>query len=205
MNSKSDSRGGWIEKIPNALTVLRLIFIPLIVVIFYSPYPFRNLLCSGIFILASLTDLFDGFIARKYGVTSVFGAFLDPVADKLIVCTVLILLTSQSQSGFVIAIPSQIIICREIFISALREWTALSGNSALVAVGFQGKLKTTFQMIALVLLLYAPIETGIIYILGIICLYLSAVLTVTSAINYIRAALDSSNPQIKTSSVSTCI
>uniref|UniRef100_A0A7S0ZFB8 CDP-diacylglycerol--glycerol-3-phosphate 3-phosphatidyltransferase n=1 Tax=Timspurckia oligopyrenoides TaxID=708627 RepID=A0A7S0ZFB8_9RHOD len=192
-DEKSDSvkSDGWTNQIPNALTILRVVAVPVLVLCFYSSYLYRNILCSGIFILAALTDLFDGLIARRLNVTSAFGAFLDPVADKLMVGAVLVLLTSAYGTSIVISLPSVVIICREIFISALREWMASSGNREKVAVGFQGKLKTTFQMIALSLLLYAPTNINRIHSLGIVCLYLSAFLTVTSALGYIKAASDS--------------
>ncbi len=142
--------------LPNALTWLRIGLIPLFVLVFYLPDGFLpksslNLLASVIFALAAITDWLDGWLARRLNQTSAFGAFLDPVADKLMVAAALIVLVDLDRAGVAAAV---IIIGREIAISALREWMAKEGNSRSVAVSFLGKLKTTAQMVAILLLLY---------------------------------------------------
>ena len=140
--------------LPNILTLARIAMIPVFVVMFYLPVSWSNVACAGIFGLAALTDWLDGYLARKWQQTSAFGAFLDPVADKLMVATALILLVEQEPSP-ILAIPAAVIIGREITVSALREWMAELGERAQVAVNSLGKFKTIAQMIALLLLLYA--------------------------------------------------
>jgi cardiolipin synthase (CMP-forming) len=142
--------------IPNLLTWARIVMIPLFVGVFYSPWhwlspPEQNLWAMLIFVAAAVTDGFDGYLARKLNQTSAFGAFLDPVADKLMVAAALIVLLQLGRADAIVAF---IIIGREIAISALREWMAKIGASKSVAVSFVGKLKTTFQMIAIPMLLY---------------------------------------------------
>src|SRR5690606_10908162 len=146
--------------IPNALTWARIALIPIFVGVFYlpdnwMPVASKNLVATGIFIAAAVTDWFDGYLARALGQTSAFGAFLDPVADKLMVAAALILLVQLARVDALIAV---VIIGREITISALREWMARVGQSASVAVAYVGKLKTTAQMVAIPLLLFnAPL------------------------------------------------
>jgi CDP-diacylglycerol--glycerol-3-phosphate 3-phosphatidyltransferase len=142
--------------LPNTLTWLRIGLIPLFVLVFYVPDGLLprhslNLLATGIFALAAVTDWLDGWLARRLNQTSAFGAFLDPVADKLMVAAALIVLVDLDRAGVA---ASLIIIGREIAISALREWMAKEGRSKSVAVSFIGKLKTTAQMAAILLLLY---------------------------------------------------
>ena len=142
--------------LPNLLTWLRILFIPLMAGVFYLPDGWvtpsdANLLAAAFFGVAALTDWLDGWLARKLGQTSAFGAFLDPVADKLMVAAALIVLIDLDRVAPLIGL---IIIGREITISALREWMAKAGKSASVAVSFVGKLKTAAQMVAIVLLLY---------------------------------------------------
>ena len=139
----------YIKQIPNALTILRVLLI-LPFTIAYTTQ--RNSLACGLFILASITDWLDGYLARKLRISSNFGAFLDPVADKLIVTTALILLVSAIPVWW-FSVSVAVIICREVFVSALREWMAQRGLSATVKVGYMGKVKTATQMIAAVLLL----------------------------------------------------
>jgi CDP-diacylglycerol--glycerol-3-phosphate 3-phosphatidyltransferase/cardiolipin synthase len=177
--------------IPNLLTWLRIALIPLFVGVFYLgnwlPRPEQNLMATVFFVLAAATDWFDGWLARKLGQTSAFGAFLDPVADKLMVTAALIVLL---QLGRVDAIVALIIIGREIGISALREWMAKLGTSKSVAVSFFGKVKTLSQMIAIPLLLYAdPIGTFRPQIVGTWLIYVAAVLTLASMLYYLKAAL----------------
>ena len=178
--------------IPNLLTWLRIALIPLFVGVFYFkedwlPLAAQNLAATTIFVVAAITDWFDGWLARKLGQTSAFGAFLDPVADKLMVAAALIVLL---QLGRVDAIVALIIIGREITISALREWMARLGESKSVAVSFLGKIKTISQMIAIPLLLYAePIGKFRPQLVGTWLIYIAAALTLISMFYYLKVAL----------------
>lgn len=175
--------------IPNILTLLRIALIPVFVGVFYLPWSWANELTTLVFALAAITDWFDGYLARRWNQTSAFGAFLDPVADKLIVAVVLVLLVQIHPSPW-LAIPAAIIIGREITISALREWMAEIGQQAKVAVLMIGKIKTTAQMIALLMLLYHDSILGLpIYEIGLVSLYVAAILTLWSMIVYLRAAM----------------
>ncbi|MBU1190158.1 MAG: CDP-diacylglycerol--glycerol-3-phosphate 3-phosphatidyltransferase [Gammaproteobacteria bacterium] len=178
--------------IPNLLTLLRIALIPVFVVVFYLPYDWVHALTAAIFALAAVTDWLDGYLARRLGQMSAFGAFLDPVADKLMVAVALVLLIDVNPSGLhggVLAMPAAVIIGREIAISALREWMAELGERTHVAVSMIGKIKTTAQMIALLLLLYQKPLWGIpIVTLGMVALYVAAILTLWSMFIYLRAA-----------------
>ena len=185
--------------IPILLTWTRVILIPVFVIVFYLPsYPHwqiltqeqANWLSAIIFTVAAITDWLDGYLARKWQQTSSFGAFLDPVADKLIVAAALILLVSFNRTHAVWAI---IIIGREITISALREWMAQMGKRKNVAVAYIGKLKTAAQMIAIVLLLiYSPNFLGINFQwLGNILMIIASILTIWSMFYYLKLAKDS--------------
>ncbi len=182
--------------IPNILTVLRIALIPVFVGIFYLPkdamtlaaFPAHwvNLTATIVFALAAITDWLDGYWARKFNQMSGFGAFLDPVADKLMVAAALIVLVEFERIGAVIAL---IIIGREIAISALREWMANIGKSSNVAVAMIGKIKTAAQMIAILLLLYydsiGPFNTKLI---GQVLIVIAAILTLVSMAYYLKAA-----------------
>ena len=138
---------------PTMLTLLRIGLIPVFVLFFYLPVSWSHLAATAIFSLAAITDWFDGYLARKLGQTSSFGAFLDPVADKLMVAVALILIVQDEPTPW-LAIPAAVIIGREITVSALREWMAEIGKSSKVAVSQIGKVKTTAQMIAMIVLIY---------------------------------------------------
>lgn len=174
--------------LPNILTLFRIACIPLLVLVFYLPWHGRFITCGLIFGLAALTDWLDGYLARKLDQFTPFGAFLDPVADKLIVAVSLILLL-DIHSNLLFVLPSAVIIGREIVISALREWMAEIGQRANVAVSYIGKVKTTIQMIAIFVLLSAnpEVHPALVY-LGIILLYIAAGLTLWSMVIYLRAA-----------------
>lgn len=178
--------------VPNILTLLRIALIPVFVVVFYLPYPWVHVATTAIFGLAALTDWLDGYLARRLRQTSVFGAFLDPVADKLMIAVALVLLVDVNPTGMhgvVLALPAAVIIGREIAISALREWMAEIGERAQVAVSIIGKVKTTAQMIALLLLLYREPVGGIPTVLvGLLAIYVAAALTLWSMVIYLRAA-----------------
>lgn len=172
----------------NQLTLARILFIPLLVVIYYSPYDWRFLASGALFGLAGITDWLDGYIARRYHFTSPFGAFLDPVADKLMVAVALALLI-QYHNDILFTLPATVIICREIVISALREWMAELGKRASVAVSNLGKIKTTFQIASVVILLaFTPDAYPALNKIGFVALYGAAILTIWSMCVYIKAA-----------------
>lgn len=173
-------------KIPNILTVLRIILIPVFLIVFYLPWSWSGPAAAIIFAVAAVTDWFDGFLARRLKQTSPFGAFLDPVADKLMVATALVLLVEAYSEPWM-TVPAVIIIGREIVISALREWMAELGKRKSVAVSMIGKLKTTLQMFSIFVLLgVPPLSTYSWY--GIAALYGAAILTLWSMFIYLRAA-----------------
>ena len=184
------------------LTLLRIVLIPVLVLFFYLPYDWANLACVVIFVSAALTDWLDGYVARKLGLLSRFGAFLDPVADKLMVTTALVLLVQSPPEliahPVVFTLAAAIIIGREITISALREWMSEIGERARVAVSVIGKLKTIFQMTSISFLLYQDdIAFLPIALLGELMLYLAAGLTLWSMWKYLRAAWPLMSDQIR--------
>jgi CDP-diacylglycerol--glycerol-3-phosphate 3-phosphatidyltransferase/cardiolipin synthase len=177
-----------IRTLPNTLTFLRIILIPVLVLVFYSPIHWSYQLSSAIFGLAALTDWMDGYLARRLKQLSVFGAFLDPVADKLMVAVALVLLVQDNPTPL-FAIPAVIIIGREIAISALREWMSEIGERTKVAVSIIGKVKTIVQMVAILLLLYrVPLGPIPMHDIGLTLLYIAAILTLWSMMVYLRAA-----------------
>ncbi len=168
-------------------TLMRIVLIPIFIGVFYLPWRYAQVTAALIFAIACFTDWLDGYLARRLKMMSHFGAFLDPVADKLLVSTSLLLLVGAKDINF-ITIPAIVIVGREIVISALREWMAEVGNRASVTVGYIGKIKTTVQMVALVLLLaFNPLFSwwGV---LGFILLYVSAILTIWSMVIYLTIA-----------------
>jgi len=171
---------------PNLLTLLRIALIPVFVGIFYIPTRWSRFACALVFTVAALTDWLDGYLARRWEQTSFLGAFLDPVADKLMVAVALVLLV-QSDPRAVLALPAAVIIGREITVSALREWMAELGARTQVAVSKVGKFKTTVQMISIILLILVGVDSKI-YDLGMILLYIAASLTLWSMVLYLRAA-----------------
>ncbi|MGM0825742.1 MAG: CDP-diacylglycerol--glycerol-3-phosphate 3-phosphatidyltransferase [Pseudomonadota bacterium] len=172
--------------IPNILTLARIAFIPLLVVLFYLPFSWSMPLAAGLFGLASITDWLDGYLARRWDQSTPFGAFLDPVADKLMVVVALALLIERFDT-LVLTLPALVIIGREIVISALREWMAEMGKRGMVAVSWIGKLKTTLQMVALLVLLAFSPEHPLAQ-LGVVILYAAAILTLWSMIQYLKSA-----------------
>lgn len=173
--------------LPNIITLLRIGLIPVFFICFYLPFKYAHLSAAIIFALACFTDWLDGYLARKLGQTSPFGAFLDPVADKLLVATSLLMLVGSKDLQF-ITLPSIIIVGREIVISALREWMAEIGSRASVAVGMIGKIKTFMQMIAIVSLLAFDSNFTVFTYIGVAILYMAAIMTVWSMVVYLRAA-----------------
>ncbi|OJY88732.1 MAG: CDP-diacylglycerol--glycerol-3-phosphate 3-phosphatidyltransferase [Lysobacterales bacterium 63-13] len=180
--------------LPTLLTLFRIVLLPVIVVVFYLPEYFpatrswSNLAAAGIFILAGITDWLDGWIARRYNLSSAFGAFLDPVADKLMVAVALFLIVQQNPTALM-AVSSAVIVGREISISALREWMAELGQRAAVSVAWIGKFKTMMQIVAIVVCLHQrDLPELRLYRIGEGLLVLAAVLTIWSAFIYVRAA-----------------
>jgi cardiolipin synthase (CMP-forming) len=176
--------------LPTLLTWARIVAIPLVVGVFYLQLEpgFQNLLATVLFVLVALTDWADGYLARKLNMTSSFGAFLDPVADKFLVCAALLVLVHLNRLHALVAL---VIIGREIAISALREWMAHIGASRSVAVHMLGKVKTVVQMVAIPFLLYHGTLFGLIdtAVWGTVLIYISAVLTIWSMVYYLRKAL----------------
>ena len=180
--------------LPTWLTLFRVALLPVMVLVFYLPFRGHNIVAAIVFALAGVTDWLDGYLARRMGLTSKFGAFLDPVADKLMVAVTLFLLVASHRgdwSGIVMAVTSAIIVGREISISALREWMAEIGMRATVRVAFLGKLKTVMQVVALIVLILQhekEAEALRLYHIGEGLLVLAGVLTIWSGMHYLRAA-----------------
>ena len=180
---------------PNVLTLLRIALIPLFIVAYYLPVSWANVLTTALFVAAALTDWLDGYLARRLDQSSPFGAFLDPVADKLMVAVALVLLVADDRNhalslqSVVLTLVVVVIIGREIAISALREWMAEIGARAHVAVSVVGKVKTTAQMLAIPFLLYREPLLGLpVFRIGEVLLYVAAGLTLWSMLAYLRAA-----------------
>ena len=174
--------------LPNILSLLRIALIPILMGCYLLPIESASLWATIIFVIAALTDWFDGYLARKWKQTSSFGAFIDPVADKLIVVIALILILYKTSEWYVL-IPVVIIISREIAISALREWMAEIGERNAVKVSFVGKLKTTFQMFSIACLIFHNPLFGLpIFEIGIILLYMASALTLSSMWGYLKIA-----------------
>lgn len=188
--------------LPNILTLIRIFLIPVLVIFFYLPYWWGHLAAAVVFLAACLTDWLDGYLARSLKLSTRLGAFLDPVADKLMVSVALVMIVGESQFQFIsapnsvisipsamITIPAAVIVGREIVVSALREWMAELGKRTSVAVSHLGKVKTALQMVALTVLLFCgPTTSTIIIVLGFILLYLAAILTIWSMAIYLKAA-----------------
>ncbi len=183
---------------PTLLTLIRIGLTPIFVVVYYLPFSWASAAATVFFVLAGVTDWLDGYLARRLNQQSRFGAFLDPVADKLMVATALVLLVSDDairasvMNQIVFTVVVAIIIGREIVISALREWMAELGKRASVAVSVVGKFKTTAQIVAISMLIYrAPVGGISMAVLGEILLYVAAGLTIWSMFVYLRAAWES--------------
>ena len=191
--------------VPTMLTLLRIALIPVLAVVFYLPYGWSNFATAAIFGLASLTDWLDGWIARRYGLFSKFGAFLDPVADKLMVSTALFLIVQGHPTAWM-ALWAAVIVGREIAVSALREWMAEVGQRNKVAVAAMGKFKTIAQIVALLCLLYSvspaqpphpqPWMGEVVFHIGDWLLAAAAILTLWSGLGYLRAAWPSLKSEV---------
>ena len=174
--------------LPTILTLFRIGLLPVMVIVFYAPFKGANVAAALIFLAAALTDWLDGYIARRYNMGSAFGAFLDPVADKLMVAVTLFLIVQENPTPLM-AITSAVIVGREITISALREWMAQIGERAHVRVAAVGKLKTIMQIIAIEVLLYQhDLEGFRLFHVGESLLVVAAGLTIASALVYLRTA-----------------
>lgn len=177
---------------PNTLTLLRLVLIPLFIIAYYLPYKWANELTAGLFIIAAATDWLDGYLARRLQQFSSFGAFLDPVVDKLMVVAALVMLAADPRLAESVIDPRLftivvvVIVGREIAVSALREWMAEYGKRSRVAVSFMGKIKTTAQMLAIPFLLWR--DPAPVLLIGEILLYIAAGLTFWSMLLYLRVA-----------------
>ncbi len=171
-----------------AVTLFRIALIPIFVTVFYLPFGWANVAATVIFAIASISDWVDGYLARSMKQESSFGAFLDPVADKLMVVVIIVLLVEAHPSIYM-SLPSVIIVAREISISALREWMAQLGSSTTVKVSFIGKAKTVSQMLALGFMIFSEPFMGLpIYEIGLVIYYVAAFLTIVSMLLYLRAA-----------------
>lgn len=174
--------------LPTMLTLIRIIAVPILFVIFYLPFSWANYLAAAIFAVASFTDWLDGYLARNMSLHTSFGAFLDPVADKLLVAIALVIIVGEHWI-WGMTIPAAIIIGREIVISALREWMAELGKRTNVRVIQAAKFKTAIQMLAiLLLLLYRPGMNEVLLYFGVGLLYIAVVLTIWSMVSYLKAA-----------------
>ena len=172
--------------IPNLLSGLRILLIPVLIIVFYTaPLDWRYLASAIVFFVAAITDWLDGYLARSMGQMTPFGAFLDPVADKLLVATSLVLLVEVHASA-ILAVPAIVIVGREIVVSALREWMAELGKRGVVAVSIWGKVKTAAQMLSIIALLSRYNE--VVIQIGYGLLYIATALTISSMISYLWAA-----------------
>ncbi len=174
--------------LPNILTGARIVAVPLVVALFYWNHPWSNPLAAIVFIAAAITDSLDGYLARRLGLTTPMGEFLDPVADKLMVATALVLLVGHDTRPLIV-LTAIIIIGREITVSALREWMAQLGSRAKVAVSGLGKWKTIMQMTGLSMMMFRSDVFGLpVYGIGVVLLVIAAVLTLWSMASYLKAA-----------------
>lgn len=194
----------FLSKIPNTLTIFRVVLIPVYIALFFLPYSWSNVAATAVFALAAITDLFDGYLARKLEVCSKFGAFLDPVADKIMVCVALVLLVGYYNSveaiqryslvtTYIVTLCSLVIISREIVISALREWMAEIGSRSKVAVSWIGKWKTTMQMLAIGGLIWQDStlifrDNWMVYI-SLVLMLIATFLTIWSMIAYLKVGI----------------
>jgi CDP-diacylglycerol--glycerol-3-phosphate 3-phosphatidyltransferase len=188
--------------LPNILTFARILVIPFMMLVFYLPVEWGHRAAAALFAFAAFTDWLDGYLARSLKQATRFGAFLDPVADKMMVCIALVMIVAEQQfqvlswhdgtyiiPAFVMTLPAAVIVCREIVVSALREWMAEVGKRTSVAVSRLGKIKTTVQMLALVILLYcSPAVHPFLVIFGYIALYVAAFLTIWTMVIYLKTA-----------------
>lgn len=174
--------------LPNILSLLRILLIPVLVILYFLPFESATVWATAVFAIASFTDWLDGYLARRWNQTSPFGAFIDPVADKLIVVVALTMILFKTPTWYIL-IPVILIISRELTVSALREWMAELGQRNTVKVSKMGKWKTTFQMLAIGCLIFYKSLFGLpIFNIGVALLYVAAWLTLLSMFHYLQAA-----------------
>ena len=177
-----------LTNLPNLLTLGRILLIPLFVVVYAIPGEWTYVYAAGLFALAAFTDWLDGYLARRLNQSTAFGAFLDPVADKLIVVTALVVLIAHHNTAW-LTLPGLIIVGREIVISALREWMAEMNRRGVIGVSWLGRVKTVFQMVAVVVLLANPPAFDRPWVLiGYALIYIAAIMTLISMVIYLKAA-----------------
>ena len=177
-----------LANLPNILTVARIVAVPLVVALFYWNHPWSNPLAAIVFIAAAITDSLDGYLARRLGLTTPLGEFLDPVADKLMVATALVLLVGHDTRPLIV-VTAVVIIGREITVSALREWMAHLGARAKVAVSSLGKIKTIVQMTGLSMMMFRSDVFGLpVYEIGVALVVIAGALTLWSMVSYLQAA-----------------
>ena len=175
--------------IPNSLTLFRIILIPVFIYAFYLPYEWNHILATSIYFIAGISDWFDGYFARKLNQQSALGAFLDPLADKLMVVIALVLIVAEHPDNNWLMFSTLAIIAREVIISSLREWMATQGKDDIVVVSYAGKVKTFTQLWAIGFLIYAENFYGLdTFTLGIVLIVLAAALTLYSMMTYLNAA-----------------
>ena len=174
--------------LPNIITIARILLVPVFVIIYLSPGSYTYTIAAALFALAAATDWLDGYLARRLNQTTPFGAFLDPVADKLIVVSALVVLLAEHSSVW-LTLPGLVIVGREVMISALREWMAEMNSSVTVAVSYLGKVKTSLQMIAIAVLLALPPSSDSSFMIAAYgLLYIAALMTLWSMSVYLQAA-----------------
>lgn len=173
--------------LPNILTAMRILLMPIFVLTFYLPWGWSHITAAIIFSVACITDWLDGYLARVLKQTSSFGAFLDPIADKLAVSIALVLLVGDNHF-FYMTLPAAIIVGREVIVSGLREWMAELGKRASIAVSYVSKIKTAVQMCSLILLIAFKPDTSWLGIAGYVLLYIAAILTLWTMIAYLKLA-----------------
>ena len=173
--------------IPNFLTLMRILLIPIFVLTFYLPWDWSHVMAAIVFSIACATDWLDGYLARQLNQSSLFGAFLDPIADKLAVSIALVLLVGEDHYAY-ITLPAAVIVGREIIVSGLREWMAELGKRASLAVNTISKVKTAIQMIALIILIAVNPDISWFGTIGCVLLYIAAILTLWTMIAYLRLA-----------------
>lgn len=182
--------------IPNTLTVFRIALIPIFLIVYYMPNESARMYAALVFCLAGVTDYLDGYIARKYNQATPLGAFLDPLADKLMVCSAIVVI-AVSYNSIITTTAAAVIICRELLVSALREWMAQIGCHTKIAVSYIGKLKTTAQICAIVLLTVSTPDYWHSYF-GLFALFIAVVLTIYSMAQYLKTAILHFNNDINT-------
>ncbi|KAK2959237.1 putative CDP-diacylglycerol--glycerol-3-phosphate 3-phosphatidyltransferase [Blattamonas nauphoetae] len=174
------------KTVPTLISLFRLIIIPVIVLIYYFPFPHSKLVMGALVGLGAFSDFLDGYLARRFNTCSKFGAFVDPITDKIFVNAILIL-HMQTYHTWIVTVPTIIMVSREIIVTALREWMAQSGQRDVVGVKYLGKVKTATQMVAVLVLIFD--DNKFLNIIGFVCLQIAAILSLVSMFQYIQSAI----------------